>query len=314
MLNGEDPTGLFRRFDGNPILTATDWPYPANTVFNAAATRFHGKTLLLVRVEDFRGISHLTVATSKDGFTDWRVDEQPNLHANSGVPVESWGLEDPRIVHLAEERKYAICYTGYSRGGPVVCLATTGDFKSYKRCGAILPPSNKDASIFPRRIDGQYVLLHRPAFSGQSAHIWIARSPDLQHWGQHALLLQARQGFWDSQKIGLGPQPIETPEGWLILYHGVRLTAAGSIYRLGLALLDLDDPTQVIRRSQQWVFGPTTDFERTGDVGNANFPCGLVVDEQKDELYLYYGAADTCMAVATAKVSELLEFLKRDSQ
>jgi predicted GH43/DUF377 family glycosyl hydrolase len=142
--------------------------------------------------------------------------------------------------------------------------------------------------------------------------MWLARSGNLKHWGQHQLLMEARSGMWDSVKIGLGAQPIETPEGWLIIYHGVRITASGSIYRIGLALLDLDDPSQVIRRSRQWVFGPEADYERIGDVRDANFPCGAVVSEQNDELRLYYGAADTTLAVATAKVSELLEFLKHE--
>ncbi len=312
MSSREDPRELFQRFEGNPILTAKDWPYPANTVFNAGATRFNNQTLLLIRVEDLRGSSHLTVATSRDGVTGWEIKGHPALHPDDGLSSESWGIEDPRIAYLETDEKYVICYTGYSRGGPAVCLATTDSFRDFKRYGTILPPFNKDASVFPKKIGGQYVLIHRPAFSEESAYIWLAKSPDLQHWGQHGLVMETRPGFWDSQKIGMGPPPIETSEGWLILYHGVRLTAAGSIYRLGLALLDLEDPAKVIRRSQQWVFGPSTDFERAGDVDNANFPCGLVVDEQTDELYLYYGAADTCLALATAKVSELLEFVRKD--
>jgi len=312
MRDREDPTGLFCRYDGNPILTVDDWPYPINTVFNAGATRFDGQTLLLARVEDLRGISHLTVATSKDGLTNWKVAAQPALSTDHGVAVEAWGVEDPRITYLPEEKLYVICYTAYSSGGPLVGMATTTDFREYRRLGAVIPPYNKDAAVFPRKIDGKYMLIHRPSFSGQAANMWLATSPDLQHWGHHTLLMQTRDGFWDSQKIGLGPQPIETPEGWLMLYHGVRLTAAGSIYRLGLALLDLENPAKVVRRSQQWVFGPSTHFERMGDVGNANFPCGAVVAEDKDTLHLYYGAADTCLAVATAKVSELLQFVRQD--
>ncbi len=143
--------------------------------------------------------------------------------------------------------------------------------------------------------------------------MWLSRSSDLRHWGEHQLLMEARRGWWDSQKIGLGPPPVETSKGWLIIYHGVRETASGAIYRVGLALLDLDDPAKMIRRSQQWVFGPATDYERIGDVGGANFPCGAIVDEQKNELRLYYGAADTCVAVATAKIDDLLDFLSDDS-
>lgn len=314
MSQREAPTELFHRHENNPILTVKDWPYPANSVFNAGAIRFNSKTLLLARVEDLRGMSHLTVATSNDGFTEWQIDSQPTLTSELNSSTETWGLEDPRIVYLEREGLYAVCYTGYSQGGPLVCLVTTKDFKRFERHGAILPPDNKDASIFPRKIGEHYMLIHRPAVHGQPAHMWLAKSPDLLHWGQHQLLMQARHGWWDSAKIGLGPQPIETAEGWLIIYHGVRVTASGSIYRIGLALLDLDEPSRVISRSKQWVFGPSAEYERIGDVRDANFPCGAIVDESRDELRLYYGAADTSMAVASAKVSELLDFLKQENE
>jgi predicted GH43/DUF377 family glycosyl hydrolase len=130
----------------------------------------------------------------------------------------------------------------------------------------------------------------------------------LKHWGDHQILLHARQGgWWDAHKIGLGPPPLRTDRGWLLLYHGVRTTAAGSLYRLGLALLDLQDPTRVLRRSSEWVFGPREPYERTGDVGGVVFPCGWIVDG--DIVRLYYGAADTCIGLATASVSALLDWL-----
>ncbi|TDI90367.1 MAG: glycosidase [Caldithrix sp.] len=311
----QDPTGIFQRSEKNPILTANDWPYPANTVFNAGATRFEDCTLLLVRVEDMRGISHLTVATSKDGKTDWQIDPQPTLLPDpENYPEEIWGIEDPRITYLEELQQYAVTYTGYSKQGPLVSLATTTDFKNFKRFGAITHPENKDAALFPKKINDLWCLIHRPVYGGGQAHIWIAYSPDLVHWGQHKILIEARQGgWWDANKIGLNCPPIETPEGWLIIYHGVRKHASGSIYRIGLALLDLDDPTKVIRRSQQWVLGPKLPYERTGDVPDANFPCGAVMNDPTGELYLYYGAADTCMALATAKMKDILEFLKNDN-
>ena len=310
----QDPTGIFQRSEKNPILTANDWPYPANTVFNAGATRFEDCTLLLVRVEDMRGISHLTVATSKDGKTDWQIDPQPTfLPDPENYPEEVWGIEDPRITYLEELKQFVVAYTGYSKEGPLVSLATTTDFKSFKRYGAITHPENKDAALFPRKFNDLWCLIHRPVYGGGQAHIWIAYSPDLVHWGRHKILLEARQGgWWDANKIGLNCPPIETPEGWLLIYHGVRKHASGSIYRIGLALLDLDDPTKVVRRSQQWVLGPQQAYERTGDVPDANFPCGAVMNNHTGELYLYYGAADTCMALATAKTNDLLDFLKND--
>jgi predicted GH43/DUF377 family glycosyl hydrolase len=158
-------------------------------------------------------------------------------------------------------------------------------------------------------------MLHRPvsAFAGVDKHIWISFSPDLRHWGDHRVLIRARRGgWWDANKIGLSPPPLQTPEGWLILYHGVRETPAGCIYRLGLALLDREDPTKVIKRSDQWVFGPQASYEISGDVGNVVFPCGWTLNH--DELRLYYGAADNCIALASARLSDVLAFLKEPVQ
>lgn len=286
-------------------------------MFNAGAIRFGGETLLLVRVEDLQGMSHLTVARSRHGFADWQIDSQPTFVADpEKYPEELWGVEDPRIVFLEEKQQYAITYVAYSRGGPMVSLATTGDFRHFERYGAIMPPHNKDASLFPRRFDGKWALIHRPKPGGAHlrAHIWISYSPDLVHWGGHRILLEARLGgWWDVDKIGLGPQPIETDEGWLIIYHGVRVTASGAIYRLGLALLDLENPAKIIRRSKHWFLGPAEPYERIGDVQNVTFPCGAVTNDATGELHLYYGAADTCIALASAKISDLLDFLKQDS-
>lgn len=305
--------GLFKRFKGNPILTPAMWPYRINAVFNAAATIYDNKVLLLNRVEDMRGFSHLCKATSKDGYTNWVIDKKPTMLPKvDDFPEEKYGIEDPRIVKLEDENRYAVVYTAYSESGPLVSLATTEDFETYRRYGVVMPPDDKDASLFPRKFNGRYVLIHRPSPTNYmiGAHIWISYSPDLKHWGDSAILLPARKGsWWDAYKVGLGPQPIETKEGWLIIYHGVKTTAAGSIYRLGLALLDLDDPSKLIRRCDEWVFGPSEMYERIGDVPDVTFPCGVVV--KGDDMIMYYGAADTTMAIATASLKELLTYMKK---
>jgi len=299
---------LFKRYEGNPILTPKNWPYPANSVFNPAAAKVDGETLLLVRVEDLRGFSHLTVARSWDGKTNWIVDPEPTLEPDPDIQEEQWGLEDPRVVFLEEEGKYAITYVSFSRGGPLVSLALTGDFRRFERRGPVLPPEDKDASLFPKRFKGRYALIHRPVIRGE-AHIWIAFSPDLRYWGEHQILLPVRGGLWDCHKVGLGPQPIETPEGWLVIYHGVRLTASGTLYRVGLALLDLENPCKVIRRSQEWVFSPKEDYELIGDVPGVVFPCGAVVDEKTNELRMYYGAADKSVGLAIADMGDVMEYI-----
>lgn len=307
--------GPFRRYAGNPIITAGDLPYPANSVFNAGAALVDGETLLLMRVEDRRGLSHLTVARSKDGRADWRIDPAPTLPADpDGYPEELWGIEDPRITWVEDLDLYVVAYTAYSAGGPLVSLATTRDFATFNRLGPMMPPEDKDAAVFPVRFEGRYAMVHRPSPSipGIGAHIWLSYSPDLKHWGDHHVLLAARNGgWWDANKIGLSPPPLLTDEGWLLLYHGVRHTIAGGIYRLGLALLNAKDPRQVLRRADEWVFGPEEAYERQGDVADVVFPCGWVLEG--DELRLYYGAADSCMALATARVSEVLDWLRRYS-
>jgi len=303
---------LFVRSDANPILTAADVPYPANSTFNPGAARVGDETLLLVRVEDLRGISQLHVARSADGVSGWRFDPEPLLRSDvDRDPEETWGCEDPRLTWLPEREEWAITYTAYSRRGPLVSLAVSRDFTSVKRLGPALPPENKDAALFPRRFDGRWAMIHRPSPLRGGAHMWISFSPDLRHWGDHRLLLEARDGaWWDAGKIGLGPPPLETPEGWLILYHGVHSTSDGPIYRAGLALLDLDDPRRVVGRTDEWVFGPVATYEVTGDVGRVVFPCGWVVDEADDRLRLYYGAADSVVATATARLSEVLGRLR----
>lgn len=306
---------LFRRSEHNPILTAAAWPYPVNSVFNAGATLLpDGETLLLARVEDRRGISHLTAARSRDGVADWQIDPQPTLLPDpENYPEEIWGIEDPRITWEPELDRYTVTYTSYSTSGPLVSLALTRDFKEFERKGVVMPPEDKDAALFPRRFGGRWAMLHRPVpgFPGTRANIWLSYSPDLKHWGDHCVALEARRGaWWDANKIGLSPPPVETPEGWLIIYHGVRMTPAGCLYRLGLALLDLETPCRVIRRGDEWVFGPHAPYERVGDVGDVVFPCGVTHNEATGELRMYYGAADTSIALATANVSELLYWLK----
>lgn len=302
---------LFRRYEGNPIITIYDIPYPANSVFNCGAVSVNGETILLIRVEDLRGISHLTVARSKDGKTNWDIDSKPTLLPDPlNYPEEIWGIEDPRITYLDELKKYAITYTAYSHGGPLVSLAMTEDFKTFERIGAVLPPEDKDAALFPVRFGNRWAMLHRPIISTpySAAHIWISFSPDLIHWGEHRILIRAREGaWWDANKIGLSPPPIQIPEGWLVLYHGVKRTAGGVIYRLGLVLLDLEDPTKVLRRSDEWIFGPREHYEKEGDVDDVVFPCGWIVDG--DDVRLYYGAADSCIALATAKLSDLRNYI-----
>ncbi len=304
---------VLRRSDANPILTAADVPYPANAVFNPGAARVGGETILLLRIEDLRGISQLHVARSVDGVTGWRFDPEPLLRSDvERYPEEIWGCEDPRVTWLPEREEWAIAYTAYSRRGPLVSLAMTRDFSSVRRLGPVMPPEDKDAALFPRRMDGRWAMIHRPSPLRGGANMWISYSPDLRHWGDHTMFLEARDGaWWDAGKIGLGPPPLETPEGWLLLYHGVHATAAGPIYRAGLALLDLEDPRKVVGRTDEWVFGPSAPYEIEGDVGHVVFPCGWVLDPADDVVSVYYGGGDSVVGAATARLGDLLACVRR---
>ncbi len=305
---------LLRRYESNPVLTASQWPSTVNAVFNPGVSRLDDQTVLLVRVEDRTGISHLCPARSTDGLTDWVIEPGFSLLPELTSEAERFGIEDARITRSGDE--HLIVYTGYSVGGPLICLASTRDFRSFERRGVLMPPEDKDAALFPCQFEGRWALLHRPVATTprHTADIWLSWSPDLRHWGDHGILLGARDGaWWDAHKIGLCAPPLLTPEGWLLLYHGVRLTAAGSIYRLGLALLDVEHPDRVLARSSEWILGPDASYERTGDVGQVVFSCGWLLLDDGDTLRIYYGAADTSVCVATASLTALLRWLASHS-
>jgi predicted GH43/DUF377 family glycosyl hydrolase len=252
------------------------------------------------------------VARSNDGVSDWHIDSTPSFAPDpANYPEEAWGVEDPRLTWIADRGRWIIAYTAYSSSGPLVSLAETKDFTSFNRLGPVMPPEDKDAAVFPHRFGNRYAMIHRPVSAGSSgAHMWLSFSPDLTHWGDHQVLFPARRGaWWDANKIGLGPPPLETSEGWLTLYHGVRTTAGGCLYRLSLALLDLEAPWRVLRRSDEWIYAPELPYERQGDVNGVVFPCGWTLDKTDGKIRLYYGGADTCLALATAQLSDLLSYL-----
>jgi len=304
-----DSASLFTRYPGNPLLSPERWPYPINAVMNAGATTLEDETVLVCRVEDRRGFSHLTCARSHDGMSNWIVDDHPALAYDGSHPEEEWGLEDPRVTFVEELGTYVITYTAFGREGPGVSLAQTTDFRTFERLGMAMSPEDKNAVLLPRRVDGEWVLFHRPT-SVHGADVWLSRSSDLKSWRAPETVLARREGgWWDSARVGMGPPPIETEHGWLVVYHGVRQTVAGGLYRAGLALLELEAPQRVLRRSEEWVLGPGAEYEIAGDVPNVVFPCGLVHHPADDRLFLYYGAADTRIGLATADLPVVLDYL-----
>ena len=307
-MNQEAWKELFTRYKGNPILKPSMWPYRVGAVFNPGATRFKDEVLLLVRTEDRRGYSHLSIARSKNGRTGWRIDPKPALEADATFNEAIFGLEDPRIVWLEDRQEYIITCVSFVLGvagePPGISLIATKDFIHFERLGQQLIPPNKDAALFPRTINGHYVLINRPIVEGR-ADIWVSFSPDLKNWGEHRVLLRARHRSWDAEKVGIGPPPIERPEGWLLFYHGTRATFSGSVYRVGLALLDLET-LEVAHRAQEWILSPEQIYEKS-----VIFPCGAIVDEKMNKLSVYPGAADSVVELFTAKLDEVLDYLKQ---
>lgn len=301
---------IFTRHRLNPLLTPQSLPVGANAVLNPGVAEFDGEVVLLLRIEDKQGISQIRVARSRNGVDNWRIADKPILEPDLPEnPFEEWGCEDARVTQY-NDGEWVIAYTAYSRYGPAVALATTTDFESTERLGVVLSPTNKDAVVLPECYEGSWIMLHRPV-TGAQEHIWYAVARDtLKSWTQPGLLLPERGGpWWDGLRVGVGAPPIRTDEGWLLIFHGVKAIAGLPIYRLGLALLDRDDPRQVLARASEWVFAPEAEYEVHGLLPNVVFTCGTI--QRDDEVWMYYGAADTVVALATAKLPDLLDFVHR---
>ncbi|GAB2475864.1 glycosidase [Luteococcus sediminum] len=306
MPHERDDEDLLVRSAHNPILVASQWPYRVNAVMNAGAVVHEGQTVLVCRVEDRRGFSHLAVARSDDGTTGWQVDPEPLLEG--GDAGAEWGVEDPRVTWVDELDAFVITHTIYGPTGARVALSRTTDFRSAERIAVVGSSDDKNAVLFPRRIGGRFVMFTRPARADEKPSVWAQYSDDLQTWEQGDRVMAPREGnWWDSLRIGAGAPPLETEHGWLMFYHGVRRAVSGDLYRAGAVLLDLDDPTVVTHRCEEWLLSAQEPYEVTGDVPGVVFPCGLTV--HGDELRLYYGAADTCLGVAHGRLSAVVDRL-----
>jgi predicted GH43/DUF377 family glycosyl hydrolase len=252
---------------------------------------FEGKSWLT-------SISHLRVARSRDGI-HFDVEHTPALSPET--ELESFGTEDPRITLI--DGTYWINYTAVSPLGIATALASTKDFRTFARHGIIFPPNNRDVTIFPERIGGHYVALHRPMPEGiGEPAMWSATSRDMIAWGDHKFLATGRSESWDDAKIGGGAVPFRVKDGWLAVYHGVSKSPMQ--YSLGALLLDANDPSVVLARSREPILAPETAYEREGFFGGVVFTCGLVTDG--DVVRIYYGAADGVTAVADLSLAEIL--------
>ncbi len=293
------------RYNKNPVLTREDIPYPVATVHNAGVVKHKGRYVMLFRSHLHNGRSIIGIAESDDGF-HFRVGEKPFLIPSgqgSYAEYEEFGVEDLRICSMPEEG-YLLTYSGYSRHGVRVMLARTYDFREVERMGPISQADMRNIVIFPQKFDGRYVRLDRPHSRISPWSIWISYSKDLIHWGESRVLIKPMPYHWDEMKVGPGATPIRAEQGWLHIYHGVFSTMDGSIYRLGVALHDLQDPSKLLGVCDDWILQPEDPWEITGYVHNVVFTCGAVPEED-GTVKIYWGGADTVMCVGTARIDAL---------
>jgi len=287
-------------------------PMACAAVMNPGATEQNGEVVLLLRIEDRAGHSSIHTARSENGITNWHIETEPILkYGNPDYRYEQWGCEDARVTWLEEEKQWYITYTAFSPAGAAVALARSQDLATAERVGLIFSPNNKDAALFPQRFDGRWAVLHRPD-AGGIEHIWSAFSPDLIHWGDpHCVVPEGGGSAWDAVKVGAGPPPVLTEYGWLLIYHGVKQYGSSLVYRAGAAMLDKDEPYKMIARSPDWIFQAEQSYELAGLIPNVVFPSGMLV--RGDELWMYYGAADSYVCLAIAKLKDVLSILENDN-
>ncbi len=302
---------LVKRYSGNPILKASDIPYSVVTVHNAGVTKHNGRYVMLFRSHRHNGRSILGLADSDDGFK-FTARPEPFIVPSTEEPFaeyEAFGTEDARIC--AMDGEYLITYSAYSRHGVRIGLAKTRDFDSVERVALISEADMRNVVLFPQRFGDRYARLDRPHSEISPWSIWISYSKDLIHWGDARVVMKPVAYHWDEMKIGPGATPIRTSRGWLHIYHGVFPTMDGSVYRLGVALHDLEDPANVIGVSDRWILQPDDEWEITGYVHNVVFTCGAV-PEDDGSVKIYWGGADKVMCVGTAVLDELVDLCIND--
>ena len=298
------------RLSTNPVIGRSPFP-ECNSVFNSAVVPFQGKFAGVFRCDSTARETQLHAGFSDDGVT-WEINPKRIEFIGNDPEIAHWDYGyDPRVVWI-EDRFYVTWCNGYH--GPTIGMAWTRDFQSFHQLENAFLPFNRNGVLFPRKINGHYLMLSRPSDNGHTAFgdIFVSSSPDLIHWGRHRHVMSASNG-WQHLKIGAGPIPIETREGWLMFYHGVLLSCNGYVYSWGVALLDRDQPWKVIRRSQPYLLNPRETYECVGDVPNVTFPTAGLCDAPTGRIAIYYGCADTVTGLAFCQVDELLAWLHRNS-
>ena len=306
----QDCPDVLWRYSKNPIIPR-DLIKTSNSIFNSAVVPFNGKYAGVFRCDDTSRHMDIHCGFSDNGL-DWKIDEKPiSFVPASGSIPESQYKYDPRVIKI-EDRFYIVWCNGYH--GACLGAGYTDDFKTFYQIENIFIPYNRNGVLFPRKLKGKYAILTRPSDSGHTpfGDIFYSESPDMVHWGVHRHVMGPAAG-WQSTKIGAGPVPIETDEGWLLIYHGVLTSCNGFVYSIGAALLDPDEPWKVIARSKPYLISPRKDYECVGDTPNVVFPCAALTDSGTGRIAVYYGAADTVTGAAFGYVSEIIDFIKANN-
>ncbi|MDH7571620.1 MAG: glycoside hydrolase family 130 protein [Armatimonadota bacterium] len=299
------------RYSANPIIPRDLIP-SSNSIFNSAAVPYQGAFAGVFRCDDKRRRMQLHAGRSQDGI-HWELNHQRIQFLANDPDANRWEYGyDPRVCWI-EDRYYVTWCNGYH--GPTIGVGYTHDFEEFYQLENAFLPCNRNGVLFPRRIGGKFAMLSRPSDYGHTpfGDIFYSESPDMIHWGCHRHVM-GRKGGWQSTKIGAGPIPIETSEGWLLIYHGVLTSCNGFVYSFGAALLDLEQPWKVIYRGGPYLLSPQTLYECVGDVPNVAFPCAALVDPPTGRMAIYYGGADTVTCLAFAYVDEVVEFVKETSE
>lgn len=311
----DKPAGLHEvvwRYSKNPII---DWnPIPRGArAFNSAVLPYQGAFVGVFRIDQKNSRPSLFFGRSEDAI-NWKIEPEGIPWVDEkGRPAPTSYAYDPRLLKL-EDNYYITWCDDFP--GPSIGLGMTKDFKTFTRLENATMPFNRNGVLFPRKIKGLYAMLSRPSDSGHTpfGDIVLSYSPDLTYWGKHRhVLASGGKNWWQGTKIGAGPVPIETKEGWLLLYHGVVTTCNGFVYSMGGALLDLDEPHKVLYRTNDYLLTPEKQYELVGFVPNVVFPCATLCDADTGRIAIYYGAADTYTAIAFAQVDELIDHIKSNS-
>ncbi|WP_068769000.1 glycoside hydrolase family 130 protein [Termitidicoccus mucosus] len=305
MIPNNPDSRVFKKHPLNPVLAPGNFPPGVMYAFNPGAIKFNGEYLMMVDAATEAQPIVFWLARSRDGVS-WRTDSAPvNWPAPDPAHREDC-VYDPRITKIGNE--YIIIYASSSEAGGVrLGIVKTIDFKTFTRVSIASEQGNRNGVLFPEKINSLYVRLDRPfGDPNDTCGMWVSYSPDLVFWGKSEPVMGPRSGLWDSLKVGAGAVPIKTDQGWLELYHGVASTGVGMVYRLGVCLLDLQNPARVIARSEDAVLWPEHDYELTGRVGNVVFTCNAIVEDDKT-VKIYYGASDTCIGLAEARLDDLVD-------